>query len=57
MNLRSDNYPEDIRKYDSHPSSPFYVEPPTCDVCGECIRLVKDYDGEEYFMSEECDCD
>jgi len=28
-----DNYPDDIRNYDDHPSSPFYVPPP-CEKCG-----------------------
>jgi hypothetical protein len=25
------NYPDDIRSYDRHPSSPFYVEPEDCE--------------------------
>ena len=57
MSLRSDNYPDDIRNYDNHPSSPFYVEPPICEVCGEYIRIVEDYDGEQYYKVQECDCD
>jgi hypothetical protein len=29
-----DNYPDDIRAYDKHPDSPFYVEPPQeCNIC------------------------
>ena len=31
-----DNYPDDIRQYDSDPRSPFYEEPwPQCEMCEE----------------------
>jgi len=36
--MNDDNYPDDIRKYDSDPRSPFYVEPIIyCVICGDEI--------------------
>jgi hypothetical protein len=40
-----DNYPDDIRQYDSHPGSPFYREP----AC-RCGKVGKSDCGED----EEC---
>ena len=46
-----DNYPDDIRKYDNHPDSPFYVEPMV-----ECNICEKEFDAEdiEEDMCVEC---
>ena len=54
------NYPDDIRSYDSDPRSPFYVEPPTCDECGGELSFdsVSYCDEDGIFVisyCEECD--
>ena len=41
------NYPDDIRMYDHDPRSPFYEEPPTCEVCGEILEFEECEDGLE----------
>lgn len=41
----NDNLPPDIRDYDSDPRSPFYEEPPTCDMCGVELDHYEDEDG------------
>jgi formylmethanofuran dehydrogenase subunit E len=47
MNFLS-NYPEDIRNYDDHPNSPFYVAKSViCSVCGE------EYDPSEILNKED----
>lgn len=33
--MQHSNYPDDIRRYDNDPRSPFYVEPDYCDECGD----------------------
>lgn len=33
-----DNYPDDIRQYDDHPSSPFYNKPDTGHLCTQCME-------------------
>lgn len=38
------NYPDDIRNFDSDPSSPFYSEGPTCSLCEEPLED----DGEDW---------
>jgi hypothetical protein len=51
------NYPDDIRQYDSHPSSPFYAEPPECEECGHDLQSdTKDEFGcpEVYCSNAEC---
>jgi len=54
----SDNYPDDIRKYDNDPRSPFYVEPEAyCENCSEKfeVRGMKENPhGEGFFCSDEC---
>jgi hypothetical protein len=40
-----DNYPDDIRKYDSDPRSPFYVEPIIR--CKVCDSVVEEGEGAE----------
>lgn len=51
MNIKSDpGYPDDIRSYDNHPDSPFYVDPHECSECGgtseewveDCTRVCLD---------------
>lgn len=38
--MRKDNYPEDIRAFDSNPNSPFYTGPPMA-TCLDC-RFYED---------------
>jgi hypothetical protein len=63
MSKVGDNYPDDIREYDNHPHSPFYVEDTTfeCDHCGECGDAdnmtddeVSNYDDSKMFCCELC---
>ena len=49
-----DNYPDDIRSYDSHPDSPFYKEPDACDECGAELESEPDEDGGAYTWCPEC---
>ena len=50
------NEPDDIRDYDHHPMSPYYVAPPA--ECTECGNLFDSDDGFEHkdnlFCSHEC---
>jgi hypothetical protein len=42
-----DGYPDDIRAYDKHPDSPFYVEPEyKCENCGEAYECFTAEDGD-----------
>lgn len=40
------NYPDDIRDFDEHPSSPFHEEPLCCETCDEVLEAVPDEDGD-----------
>ena len=51
----SDNYPDGIRNYDHHPSSPFY-EPDCCEECGEELEECCCVDTCEVCLQEECEC-
>ena len=42
------NYPDNIGSDSTDPRSPFYIEPPTCDECGEVLSV--DADCDEYGM-------
>ncbi len=55
----SDNYPDDIRRYDNDPRSPFYVEPSDyCKNCSEkhdvCEMQEDPHSGEGHFCSDKC---
>ena len=54
----SDNYPDDIRRYDNDPRSPFYIEPETiCKKCAEKIYVcdaIENPHGEGHFCSNKC---
>lgn len=55
------NYPDNIRDFDNHPGSPFYVEPLTeCGGCDDFIdedanhNLVTDEQGRELTVCDYC---
>jgi hypothetical protein len=52
-----DNLPDDIRRYNNHPDSPFYIEPTyQCENCGEdyeCFTADDDELCNECFKKEE----
>jgi hypothetical protein len=54
----SDNYPDDIRRYDNDPRSPFYVEPSAyCEECAEkfdVCEMQENPHGEGFFCSDKC---
>lgn len=65
-----DNYPDDIRSYDSDPRSPFCVDEWRCEKCGEgeydclCCELCGEV-GEDcechcrecFNLKDDCECD
>lgn len=56
--MKMNNYPDDIRSYDSDPRSPFYIEPPTCDECGEELSVDADCDEDGMYTITYCEnCD
>ena len=49
------NYPDDIRRYDNDPRSPFYEEPDCCEECDAELEGDLDEDGKIHMECGECD--
>lgn len=52
------NYPDNIGGDTSDPRSPFYIEPPECDECGQELSIDVDCDEDGPYTVTHCkNCD